>query len=254
MANDDQGLFPQNRSGGECSSAPSISDSSPILHVFVVFQGEGELWLGGIASLAVILVTVMAYRFAVSYLNQYPAESVEPSWFACDETIRNAKFDSKLQAVAVPVSKAERPIFDALSKQEFTLHLALINTAISCTKVSIVGIIQSLTYQLPGVTCTETNGTVSICVALPQHAITVRAILNDIQLVGGVRVGLFSPGQVTEQYTLQELNFNETFFSDDDETFSQQSTIKLALTKVSRSLRLVNSTDDDDDVHILDHQ
>ena len=198
------------------------------------------------ASLAVILVTVMAYRFALYFLNQYPAENVGPSWFACDETIRNANFDSKLHAVAVPVSEAESPIFDALSKQKFTLHLDFINTAISCKKVSIVGIIETFILSLPDVTCTERNGTVSIRAALPQHTIIVRAILNDVQLVGGVRVGLFGPGQVTEQYTLRELNFNETFVSDYGETFSQQSTIKMVLTKVSRSFHLGGSMDDDD--------
>ncbi|CAF4628565.1 unnamed protein product, partial [Rotaria magnacalcarata] len=35
--------------------------------------GEGELWIGGVASIAIILVTAMAYAFAILYLNQYPS-------------------------------------------------------------------------------------------------------------------------------------------------------------------------------------
>ena len=126
-------------------------------------------------------------------------------------------------------------IFDALDEQTFTLHLDLINTATSCTAVSIVEVIESFTYVLPNVLCKATNGTVSIVAVLPQHKITVRAILNDVQLVGGVRVGLSGPGQETQLYTLNELNFNRALFSDAAGTLAQRSAIKVSLTKVSRS-------------------
>ena len=200
-----------------------------------MFQGEGELWLGGIASLAVILMTAMAYRFALLYLKQYPAEKVGPSSFACDETIRNAKFGSSLKALAVPVSEMERPIFDALNKQTFTLHLDFINTVTSCATVSIVEVVESFTYALPHVSCEAANGTVSILAVLPQHKITTRTILNDIQLIGGVRVGLSGPGQETKLHTLRQLNFNRLFVGDAAKTLAQQPTIQLRVTKVSFS-------------------
>ena len=193
------------------------------------------MWLGGIASLAVILITVMAYRFALAYLNQYPAENVGPSSFACDETIRNAKFDSNMKALAMPSSEMERPIFDALNKQTFTLHVAFINTGATCMKVSIVEVIESATYALPNVSCDATNGIVSIRAIMPQHKITVRAIVNDIQLIGGMRVGLSGPGQETKLYTLQELTFNRLFVGDAAKTLAQQPTIQLEVTKVSFS-------------------
>ncbi|CAF5147019.1 unnamed protein product, partial [Rotaria sp. Silwood1] len=56
------------------------------------FWGEGELWIGGLASIAIVLIIAMAYAFAMSYLNQYPSEKVGPSTFAYDTTIRNTKF------------------------------------------------------------------------------------------------------------------------------------------------------------------
>ena len=201
----------------------------------MIFQGEGELWLGGIASIVVMLITAMAYNFAISYLNQYPAEKVGPSSFACDETIRNAKFDSSLEALAVPVSDIERPMFDVLNKQTFTLHLDLINTAASCAVVSIVEVIESSTYALPNVSCEATNGIVLVRAALSQHKITVRAILNDIQPAGGMRVGLSGPEQKTKLHTLHELNFSRVFVSDAAKTLAQQPTIQLELTKVSCS-------------------
>ena len=191
------------------------------------------MWLGGIASLAVILITAMAYNFAMSYLKQYPAEKVGPSSFACDETIRNAKFESSVKALAVPVSEVEKPIFVALGKQAFTLQLDFINTAMSCANVSIVEVIESMSVPLSEVTCVAINGTVSISSLLPQHVITVRAVLDDIQLVGGLKIGLSGLEAVTEQYTLQELNFHEAFVSDTPGTLAQQAKIQLAMTKVS---------------------
>ena len=189
--------------------------------------------MGGVASLAVILISAMAFRFALSYLAQYPAEKVGPSSFACDETIRNSKFDSRLRPLSVPVPETEQPVLDLLDEQIFTLHLAFINTATSCEAVSIVEMIESVTHALPDVLCNATNGTVTIRAALPQHKITVQAILNDIQLVGGVRLGLSGPGQETELHTLHELNFNRALFGVAAGTLAQQSSIKVALTKVS---------------------
>ena len=193
------------------------------------------MWLGGVASLAVILITVMAYHFAVSFLNQYPVENSEPSSFACDETIRNAKFESSLKALSVPVAEIEQPIFDALANQVFTLHLDFINTATECQQFSLLEVIDSSTYPLPDVWCTEGDGIMSASVVLPQHGITVRASVIDIQPIGGVRVGISGPGVNKELYTLKKLNFSRTFFSEDAETLAQHATILLRMTKVSRS-------------------
>ena len=140
----------------------------------------------------------MAYNFAVSYLYQYPAEKVGPSSFACDETIRNANFDSKLKALAVPVSEIEQPIFDMLDDQTFTLHVDFINTAIPCSKVSLWEVVESVTDALSDASCSAAGGTVSMRAVLDQHTITVRAVVEDIQLVGGVRVGLSGVGQETK--------------------------------------------------------
>jgi hypothetical protein len=69
-------------------------------------------------------------------------------------------------------------------------------------------------------------------VFLPQHAITIQAVLNDIQLVGGVRIGFYGPGQEDDLYLLQELNFIQSFYSPSNQTLAQQSDIDVALTKV----------------------
>ena len=175
----------------------------------------------------------MAYRFSISYLNQYPAEKVGPSTFACDETLRNAKFQSNLHARAVPVSDAEQPVFDLLDNQNFTMNVDFLSTAMQCAKVSILAVIESCTSVLVPSSCTNTNGILSLSVPLPQHDITVRLILDDVQLIGGVRMGLSGDGEEGEIYTLQELNFRQVILSASARTLAQQVAVKLAMTKVS---------------------
>ena len=186
-------------------------------------------------------MTAMAYNFALSYLNQYPSEKVGPSTFACDETIRNAKFESSLKALGVPVSEVETPMFVALVEQEFTVQFDFINTAMSCAALSIVEVIESSTALLPNMSCRNDGGILSARVALPQHAITVRAVLSGIVPVGGLRVGMTGPGQAKDMYTLQALNFSEAFFSASGRTLSQQATVQMSLTKVCCSRDRIHS-------------
>ena len=180
-----------------------------------------------------ILITGLAYYFALSYLNQYPAEKVGPSTFACDETLRNAKFQSNLQARAVPVSDVEQPMFDLLDNQNFTMNVDFLNTAFSCDKVSIVEVIESSTSSLVPSSCMATNGILSLSVPLPQHDVTVRFVLADVQLIGSVRMGLSGVGDEGEMYTLQEVNFRQVFSSSSGRTLAQTATVKMEVTKVS---------------------
>ena len=140
-----------------------------------------------------------------------------------------------MKALAVPAANVEKPILNALDQQKFTLHLDLVNTALPCIKVSILEVVGPFTYPLSNVSCTVAKGIVSIRAPLPQHRITVRAFLDDIALVGGVRVGLFGHEEVTDMYTLQELSFNRAIFSDAGKTLDHEGRIKMELTKVSRS-------------------
>jgi hypothetical protein len=175
---------------------------------------------------------LMAYAFAGSFLNQYPAEKVGPSNFACDTTIRNAQFESSLQALAVPISDEEQPMFDLLNAQNFTLLLSFINTAASCTKLSVSQISASVTTGLAQSSCTDVNGTLSATVLLPQHNINLQVIINDIQVVGGVLLGLSGPGLTSGLYELLALNFWNVFYSTLPGTLAQTPNIDLVLTKV----------------------
>jgi hypothetical protein len=174
----------------------------------------------------------MACAFAILYLNQYPAEKVGPFTFACDVTIRNAKFESNLQALAMPIADEEQPIFTLLNEQNFTFQIDFVNTNFSCMKLSISEVTASSTIPLNLLSCSNLNGILSAKVFLPQHAIEMQVVMNGIQLVGGVRIGLNGPGQEEDLYSLQELNFFQSFSSPSGQTLAQQSDISVALTKV----------------------
>ncbi|CAF3339280.1 unnamed protein product [Rotaria socialis] len=193
--------------------------------------GEGELWIGGLVSLAIILTTAMAYAFANSYLNQYPSESVGPSNFACDTTIRNAQFATNLQALAVPISSDQQTIFDLLNQQNFTLYLQFINTAASCASLTISQVTDSATVSLRFLSCSHVNGTLLARVLLPEHDIKITATLSEVQVVGGIMVGLDGPSAETEFCSLKELNFRQSFYSPSAETLAQAATISMGLTK-----------------------
>ncbi|CAF4570430.1 unnamed protein product [Rotaria sp. Silwood2] len=194
--------------------------------------GEGEMWIGGIASLILVAIACMAYGFAISYLNQYPSEKVGPSSFACDTTIRNAKYWSQLQALAVAVSDEEEPIFDMLDEQDFTLYLELINTAADCSQFSIEQVDDSSTIELSLLSCSNMNGTLSASVMLTDHELTISAVLSDIPLIGGIQLGLRGNGLQNGLYTLQDVDFRKTFYSQSNQTLAQKVTIKISITKV----------------------
>jgi hypothetical protein len=193
------------------------------------------MWLGGLASMAVLLITVMAYYFAISYLNQYPAEKVGPSTFACDTTVRNAKFQSTLQARSVPLTDDEQPIFTMLDKQNFTLYLDFISTTIPCTKLSIYQVVESSTTLMKAVSCTSSNGILSASLFLHEHGIKIRIVLNDNKLIGAVRMGISGASLQSGVHTLHELSFRQIFYSVLSRTLSQRVTVKVDMTKVSIS-------------------
>lgn len=179
----------------------------------------------------------MAYGFAISYLYQYPAEDVGPSNFACDTTIRNAKYESNLKSLAIPASDTEQTIFDMLDQQNFTFNIEFINTASDCTAVSISQIVDSTTLSSQ-INCSTSNGIIRSSVQLFEHDLEIVVTLNDIQTVGAIRLGLSGPGKSESLYTLKDLYFLKAFYDSSNRTFAQRAKIGMYLTKVNRKLRI----------------
>ena len=145
-----------------------------------------------------------AFYFSNSFLQQYPIEEVKGnSSFACDVTLRNAKFSTSIQKVpsARHSSNVNQPIFDLLKAQAFTLNIELIQTAFTCDDPLYVERLYGYQYTLlPISRCEKThNDTVlSVGILLPAHDITVQLVLPGLKTVGAIRLGLHGSAAVAE--------------------------------------------------------
>ena len=155
-----------------------------------------QLWFGGLISAAIIGLVVFAFYFSNSFLHQYPIEEVKDnSSFACDLTLRNAKFRTSIQKV--PTARhsvsANQRIFDLLKAQVFTLDIDLIQTAFTCDDPIYVERLYGYQYApLPISRCQKThNATVlNVGILLPAHDITVQLVLPGLKTIGAIRLGL----------------------------------------------------------------
>ncbi|CAF1282790.1 unnamed protein product, partial [Didymodactylos carnosus] len=199
--------------------------------------GEGELWFGGLISFGIIVLVSFAYWFSSSYLRQYPIETSGDSTFACDTSIRNAKFSTDLQLLSIPKSDEQQPIFNMLDQQTFTMSVDFVNTLYRYTDIIVqqnIGsnlvLLNISNYRM------QDNATVHVSVVLPFHQMNIQFNLTGPYSVGGVRICLSGPSASNDSYTVQELNFCQFFYTA-NQTLAHSSSIELQLTKV------INETD-----------
>ena len=193
--------------------------------------GEGEYWISGLVSFCVIVIVGFACAFSVQYVKQYPIETSRPSYFACDPTIRNAKFETNVQSLAIPFAKEEQTMFDLLNAQRFTLTIDFINTMINCDAVWLEGLYGLTWTTLRWLDCNNINAILTLIVELPFQLISVRVYLEDSKTVGGIRMGLSGLSNYSGSYTLRELNFRQAYWKN-EHVLSRTLPVALSLTKV----------------------
>ena len=193
--------------------------------------GEGEYWIGGLASFSVIVLVSFSYAFSNAYLKQYPIENSSPSYFACDTTLRNAKFDTNVQSLSIPFTKAEQEMLDLLNHQNFTLHVDCINTLVNCDSISIEALYGQTWSTIRWLDCNNINSILTLSIPLPYQQISVRIFLADPKTIGGLRIGLSSPGHEETGYKLEELHFYQSF-SKIGYMMSNTLPLALAMTKI----------------------
>jgi len=193
--------------------------------------GEGEFWIGGLVSFSIIVLVSFAYAFSNAYLQQYPIETSSPSYFACDTTIRNAKFETNVQSLAIPFAEAEQEMADLLNEQIFTLNINLINTLINCDAISIEALYGITWSTIRWLDCNNTSSILKLSIPLPFQQVSVRVTLDSINTIGGLSFGLSGSGHESENYTLKELNFIESF-SNNGYLASQILPVAIAVTKI----------------------
>ena len=94
--------------------------------IHLVLIGEGQLWLGGLVTLAIIVLVALTCKFSISFSDLYPIESVTSDAresLSCDSSLINAKFSSSLQLLSIRKHPEEKPIFDLLDEQNITLRV-----------------------------------------------------------------------------------------------------------------------------------
>ena len=111
-----------------------------LTHVFrrADIVGEGELWVGGLMSFAIVVLISFGFWFGSVYSKQYPIETAGDATFTCDKSLRNAKFTSSLQLLAVLRKQEEETIFTLLDQQNWTLTVDFIQTGFTCQNISVL--------------------------------------------------------------------------------------------------------------------
>ena len=192
---------------------------------------EGELWIGGLASIAVIVLVSFAYSFSNQFLKQYPVEETSDSHFACDLSLKNAKFDTNLQSLSIQGTESEQKMFELLNNQNLSLNVDFINTLIDCNAVSLQALFGTTWNVIRWDTCLNHNSILSLTIPLPYQHISVQILIADIQTIGALRMGLSGPESEGEHYELRQLNFYQSFFKT-GQILAQNLPVTLHLTKV----------------------
>ncbi|CAF4714773.1 unnamed protein product [Rotaria sp. Silwood2] len=192
---------------------------------------EGELWVGGLISFSIVVLVSFAYAFSNAYLKQYPIETSTDSYFACDLSIRNAKFQTHLQTLAIPPPETERKMFDLLNEQSLLLNVDFINTFINCDVVSIQALFSNIWSTIRWSNCQNIDSILSLSIPLPHQHISVEITLAQVQTIGALRIGVSGDKHEEDSYKLQELNFYGSF-SKNGSVLAQILPVSLTLTKV----------------------
>jgi hypothetical protein len=198
--------------------------------------GKGELWIGGVVSFGVIVLVSFAYIFSNSYIRLYPIEDIHNVPFACDTTMRNAKFSTSLQLLATPRSEEEAPVFSLLDAQPFTLEVSFVQTLFDCGSLTIQQIVGNNLVQLQWLNCAygvPINVTQTVTLALLDHQMNIEFILGGPYYIGGVYICLRGPSAMSTDniHSIQALNFCQLFFTE-NQTLAQTTKINIQLTKV----------------------
>ncbi|CAF1310043.1 unnamed protein product [Didymodactylos carnosus] len=206
--------------------------------------GEGELWIGGLVSIAIIILLTFAYLFSHAYYYRYPIEQVGSNpWFGCQNDMRNSKFSSSMQMMGLQrITKENDDIFDMLDRQPFTLNIDFINTAFTCNDSIVVQRLFAYTLMsLPITSCysTKNESIISLVIPLPSHEIYLQLILPGVRTVGAIRLGLTGPGNTSddERSTLRELNFASLY-----EPLLNNQVLAPSINFLIRMTRIVNQT------------
>ncbi len=234
------------------SFIPKMKNHRTILkRIFVRLDiiGEGQLWFGGLLTLAIITLIGFTCKFSISFVSLYPIEQVSTNArmaISCDENIRNAKFSSTLQLLSTLKRAEEKLIFDLLDERELTLMVQFISTGFQCSSASVQeNLDRGQIRPINNFSCSYQHDKSSLIISslLPQHLVTLQFTLTGPFFVGGLRICLSGPEIQTHKgkYTVKHLDFCH-FLYPPDQVLTVEPTISIEMTKIiNRTDSAINS-------------
>ena len=179
-------------------------------------------------------MAVFACLFSSDFIKQYPIEDSSGATFACDPTLRNAKFFTSMQSLGTPPLESVRPIFNMLNSQPFALNVEFLNTAFEEDDLSVSQVLGSILLNLPRVT-NNTDGILNVSTNLTSHVTIIAFNLSGIASIGGFRIGLTGPEMKDKNYHVRAVDFSYAF-NYSNRTATQDPIVKIQL------IKLINST------------
>ena len=194
--------------------------------------GQGELWFGGLVTIALLLLAVFASQFSHIYHQQYPIEKQQeqsrPENSCKFHELLNSKFETNLQFLSTPSYEHEQ-IFYLLDNQPFILHMEFIQAQFHCEHLRLQYTENRVNLPL---SCKQNNGVLYVSAPLPVHKMSLYVTLYGNHTTGSVRFGLSAKQLRLNNNTARELNFSKRVNSSHRHRLSQNAHVVLDLTKV----------------------
>ncbi|CAF1936970.1 unnamed protein product [Rotaria magnacalcarata] len=170
--------------------------------------GEGERLVGGLASIVIFAIVIYSIVFAVYYLFSYSSDN---TWIreACNDSLRNTKFDNALQLPLPDPQGNDWKIFRLLNGQNFTMIVDLINTGAKCDHIDVhhkkrTGHSEKISKTY----CNDlkNNFTTSFSFRIPTHTSTAQVTINGPYFIGAIRFCLHGlPKYINDEDEYSEL-------------------------------------------------
>ena len=206
-------------------------------HCDIIF--EGERWIGGLASFAVMVVIGFTCWFSLAYLQLYPIETSSDFLASCRAPQYNSNFDNGLQLPLSDPNGTSWAIFDMLDSQPFTLFVDVINSPVQCTDIRIQQNRRSLLpVSLPTRNCTlsSSNLTGYFSFDPPAHTTTVQVDIIGPYFIGALRFCIRGPSDIKDKVNiLHELDVCTLFYT-------ANQTIGLSTDFTVKLIKVVNVT------------
>ncbi|CAF2514012.1 unnamed protein product [Rotaria sp. Silwood2] len=176
--------------------------------------GKGELWVGGLATIAVLVLVAFSYWFSTAFLRRYPIEQTyEPATFACDQSLVNAQFFTALELLSLPKPDDEQQIFTLLDEQTFILTMEFINTGFTCDYITAQENFIGTNYVPISTQCTHSvlNAITSVTTIVPSHYSRIQINITGPYWIGAIRLCIRGNGLTNRSNILRQLDFCQLY-------------------------------------------